>query len=74
LREGTLLYGSENLFHVVKSMLRELGVMKKLQGMEREAEGFRKIAETYLLKEDPRKIKEESLFLFYPTEESEEFE
>ncbi|MDY7035521.1 MAG: nucleotidyltransferase domain-containing protein [Thermodesulfobacteriota bacterium] len=74
LREGTLLYGSDKIFHMVKSMLMEHGVIEKLDHLEKRARAFRKKAEDYLLSEDPSKIKEESLYLFYPTEESEEFE
>ena len=74
LQEGTLLYGSEEIFHTAKAMLKEHGVIKKLNAMEKRAKTFREKAEEYLLTEDPHKIKEESLNLFYPTEESEEFE
>jgi hypothetical protein len=74
LQEGTLLYGSEELFHTVKTMLKEHGVIRKLVAMERVAKDFRKEAEEYLLLEEPHTIKEERLYLFYPTEESEEFE
>jgi len=42
--------------------------------MEDRAAIFRRDAEEYLLKEDPEKIRNEGLYLFYPTEESEEFE
>ncbi|MBW1798640.1 MAG: hypothetical protein JRJ21_09615 [Deltaproteobacteria bacterium] len=71
LQEGTLLYGNEDIFH---SMLRDKGVTAKLEGLERLARVFRRDAEQYLLREDPDKIIDESLYLFYPTEESEEFE
>ena len=74
LEEGTLLYGSDRIFHTVKAMLKERGIMEKISVMETRARGFRKKAEEYLVREDPLKIKEESLYLFYPTEESEEFE
>jgi hypothetical protein len=74
LQEGTLLYGSEEVFHTLKRMLRDHGVIKKLRELENKARIFRKEAEDYLLIEDPDKIREESLNLFYPTEESEEFE
>jgi hypothetical protein len=42
--------------------------------MEEQARLFRISAEAYLLKEEPNTIRERSLDLFYPTEESEEFE
>ncbi len=74
LQEGTLLHGSEDIFHAVKAMLRDTGVTEQLEDLERRARAFRKDAEAYLLRENPDKIKEESLYLFYPTEESEEFE
>ena len=74
LHEGTLLYGNDEIFHTVKAMLIENGVTEKLSVMEGHARVFRKRAEDYLMSGDPEKIKEESLNLFYPTEESEEFE
>ncbi|MFC1864115.1 hypothetical protein ACFL1Z_09225, partial [Thermodesulfobacteriota bacterium] len=74
LQEGTLLFGSEEIFHRLKTMLKDHGVLDKLAEMEENARLFRKKAQEYLLKEDPAKIKAESLNQFYPTEESEEFE
>jgi hypothetical protein len=74
LQEGTLLFGSEEVFHRLKSMLRDHGVIQKLEKLEKKARVFRKEAEDYLLREDPQNIRGESLNLFYPTEESEEFE
>jgi len=74
LQEGTLLYGSEHLFTIIKAMLREHSVSRKLDDLERRARIFRREAEEYLLWEDPEKIKAEKSCLFYPTEESEEFE
>lgn len=74
MHEGTLLYGSNEIFHRIKTMLRESRIMDRMAGMEKRAASFRKYAEEYLVSEDPSKIKEDSLNLFYPTEESEEFE
>ncbi|MGD8985691.1 MAG: hypothetical protein PVH99_02780 [Desulfobacteraceae bacterium] len=74
LQEGTLLYGSEEVFHTLKSMLRDHGVIQKLKELEKKARLFRKEAENYLLIEDLHKVREESLNFFYPAEESEEFE
>ncbi len=74
LREGTLLYGSEKIFHQVKSMLRAHGIIEKLNALENWAKTYRKTAEEVLLHEDPEKIREGNLNLFYPSEESEEFE
>ncbi|RLB33022.1 MAG: hypothetical protein DRH20_14015 [Deltaproteobacteria bacterium] len=74
LDEGTLLHGSEEIFHRVKALLREAGVRDKLRELEARARAFRRLAEEYLLEEDPMRAREEKLFLFFPTEESEEFE
>ena len=74
LEEGAFLYGSEALFSRIKQMLREEGVTQKLNNLEAQAERFRRVAQKHLLGEDPQKIREEYLYLFYPTEESEEFE
>jgi len=74
LQEGTLLYGSEDLFSTIKGMLRKQGVTEKLNDLENRARHFRKDAERHLLKEHTDKIGEEYQHLFYPTEESEEFE
>jgi hypothetical protein len=74
LQESTLLFGNQDLFRAIKSMLREQGITEKLMRMEEHAAIFRSNAEATLLREDPEKIKKEGLFLFYPTEESEEFE
>jgi len=74
LQEGTFLYGSEDMFSTIKAMLREHGVTEKLNHLERRAKVFRREAEAYLLRNDPDEIKEDALCLFYPTEESEEFE
>lgn len=73
LKEGAFLYGNEELFHILKIMLKDYGVIEKLDEMEEKAKLFRGKAEEYLLIEDPERIRQESLNLFYPTEESEEF-
>ena len=57
LHEGTLLFGSEDIFHTIKSLLREEGVYEKIDTLERSAVEFRLKAENYLLKEDIKKIK-----------------
>lgn len=74
LSEGTLLHGSEPLFHRVKTTLKEFRVFEKINAMEKKARASRREAVHYLLSRDPEVIKEEGLYLFYPTEESEEFE
>ena len=72
--EGTLLYGSEQIFHRVKSMLKDRGVTARLQAMEKQALLFRNHAERRLLEEAPEKTGHNEAYLFYPVEESEEFE
>jgi len=74
LQESTLLFGKQDFFKSIKSMLLEQGITEKLMGMEEHAAIFRRDAEAILLREDPEKIRKEALCLFYPTEESEEFE
>jgi hypothetical protein len=74
LDEGALLYGSEDLFGQVKAMLRESGATDRLRDLENRASAFRRDAEAYLLRENPEDLKAEDLNLFYPSEESEEFE
>ena len=74
LQEGTLLYGNEDLFGTIKALLREHGVSQRLAELERKARDFRRNAESQLLRGDIDEIKEENLYLFYPAEESEEFE
>jgi hypothetical protein len=74
LHEGTFLYGSKDLFHTIKAMLDEHGVVQKLNALEETAKNFRNQAEDLLLQGTDSKIRGESQYLFYPTEESEEFE
>lgn len=74
LEEGHLLYGSEDIFNEIKTLLKKHGVTEKLGELEKKAQIFRKNAEEYLLYADPDMAKIESLYLFYPHEESEEFE
>ena len=74
LEEGAFLFGNEAIFERLKFLLREHGVIDRLRIMEREAQRFRLKAEEYLLSEDSEKIKESGTYLFYPAEESEEFE
>jgi hypothetical protein len=72
--EGAFLYGSEEIFLLVKNMLKENGVIEKVSMMEEQARIFREKAEEYLAKEDPAKIRKEGFDFFCPAEESEEFE
>lgn len=74
MHEGEFLYGSEEIFHLVKDMLRQKGVIKKINNMKEKARVFREQAEEYLVKEDPAKIRKEMPDFFFPSEESEEFE
>jgi hypothetical protein len=74
MQEGTRLYGDEGLFTTVKQMLAESGAAARLNDMEREAGRFRSKARETLLREDLETIRRDHLDLFYPTEESEEFE
>jgi len=74
LQESTLIFGNRDLFKTIKSMLLEQGISKKIMRMEEHAAIFRSNAEATLLRQGCEKIKKECLSLFYPTEESEEFE
>ena len=74
LQEGALLFGNDGLFTRIKTMLSGAGVTQKLNDLEQRAGVFRINSEDYLLCEDQEKIKQENLLLFYPTEESDEFE
>lgn len=74
LQEGTLLYGSQKIFQKVKELLHQRGVIDKIASLERAARAFRGQALKLLLTEDPKRIKEDYLHLFYPADESEEFE
>ncbi len=74
LHEGAFLYGSGLIFHTIRVMLKEHGVIQKLNALEEKARDFRKQAESFLLHGTDLEIHGESQYLFYPTEESEEFE
>jgi hypothetical protein len=74
MHEGTFLYGSEEIFRSVKGMLKESGVIAKINIMEEQARIFREKADEYLIKEEPATIRKEGIDFFYPAEESEEFE
>ena len=73
MQEGTLLYGSEKIFNTIKSMLKERGITDNLHALEQQALQFREEAEKYLL-EGKGAPGEDQSNLFYPAEESEEFE
>ncbi|MBN2468808.1 MAG: hypothetical protein JXD19_11740 [Deltaproteobacteria bacterium] len=74
LQEGLFLYGSANTFRAIKIMLSESGIARSLEELEKQAAAFRARAEEYLLAARPDGEVEEDLHLFYPAEESEEFE
>jgi hypothetical protein len=74
MQEGTLLFGSEDLFNRIKTMLRKSGVTHRLEEMERLARDERKAAEERLMDIGFDELSPEERGLFYPSEESEEFE
>ena len=74
LHEGAFLYGNGQIFHTIRVMLKEHGVVQKLNALEDKARDFRRQAESFLLHRTGQKIHGERQYLFYPTEESEEFE
>jgi hypothetical protein len=74
LYEGTLLYGSEDFFTELKELLFRTGVADRLNELEKQAKVSRRDSEKYLLSNAPEKISDEKRYLFYPIEESEEFE
>jgi hypothetical protein len=74
MHEGVFLYGSMDILISIKTLLKDRGVVEKINKMEEQARVFREKAEEYLLRSDPAKIRKEGLDFFYPAEESEEFE
>jgi hypothetical protein len=74
IQEGTLLYGDEILFSDIKMLLHQSGVTEKLCDLEKRARTSRKKTESFLLLENSKKVRDDTRNLFYPTEESEEFE
>jgi len=74
LWEGDLLYGNRKLFEAAKNMLVRKGVAARLESMECRARRFRRRAERALLAPGAGPPAGTGQFLFYPAEESEEFE
>jgi hypothetical protein len=74
LQEGTLLYGNGFLFSRIKTMLRDSGVTGRLLEMENSARIFRREAEERLMQLPAEDLSEEDRNLFYPADESEEFD
>ena len=73
LHEGALLLGSKSLFEEIKAMLFHCGVAEKLDELETKARVSRHQVEEYLQQTDPTQIIKEDLYLFYTSEEAEEF-
>ncbi len=74
LQEGVLLHGSEELFDTVKTLLKDRGLVEKLEELARQAKAHREDAEEALLS---GRLDEESIrktHLFYSADEFEEFE
>jgi hypothetical protein len=74
LQEGLLVYGSEDLFHSVKAIIKENGLPEKLEELEKLAEAFRNKAENSILDASLDKEEIKKMHLFYSAEEFEEFE
>ena len=72
--EAHLIFGSPELFAAGKDLLAERGVVDRLRAMERDAVRDSEQQEQYLLGTGQVALEDEDLFLFYTTEESEEFE
>lgn len=74
LQEGMLLYGSEDLYHTIKKIIEERGLLERFDVFERLAKVFRKKAEESILYDNLDKARVEEMHLFYSAEEFEEFE
>ncbi len=74
LDEAVWLYGSQTLFRAAKAVLVERGISDKLTAMEEDAVRFRQRAEKDLLTMGERSLSGVRMHLFYPTEESDEFD
>jgi len=74
LQEGLLVYGSEDIFHTVKRIIKENRLPEKLNDLERVAKGFRNKAEMSTLDGSLNKEEIKRMHLFYSAEEFEEFE
>ena len=71
---GALPRGSDRLYHEVMRLFEDHGVLDKLGRLQEAAIAFRKLEEEFLVQSDAKIINREDLYLFYPAEESEEFE
>ncbi|KPK91192.1 MAG: hypothetical protein AMJ94_07705 [Deltaproteobacteria bacterium SM23_61] len=74
LQEGMLIGGSEGFYREVIQLLPDNGVLEKLDRLQEAAVAFRKQKEDFLAQREADKMTPEDLYLFYPAEESEEFE
>jgi hypothetical protein len=74
LDEAVLLYGSERLYKAAKALLDERGIRQQLAILEETAIRLREEAERHLLNTDEGSLSGANLYLFYTSEESEEFE
>jgi hypothetical protein len=74
LHEGILLGGSERLFGIVKSLLEEHGLRRRMEELEERAAVFRKNAEELILRDNADEKMIKDMHLFYSAEEYEEFE
>ncbi|NLV72812.1 MAG: hypothetical protein GXY46_09485 [Actinobacteria bacterium] len=74
LDEAVHLYGSERLYRAAKALLVEHGIRERLAALEEEAVRLRDQAESHLLSRDEKSLSGDELYLFYTSEESEEFE
>ena len=62
------------MFDGIKLLLRDQGVVQKLEDLEKQARVSREMGLEYLLHCGAGKMRSEECVLFYPAEESEEFE
>lgn len=74
LQEGLLVYGSEDIYRSVKTIIQEKGLPEKLDELEKLAKIFRHKAEKSILDDSLDKEKIKEMYLFYSAEEFEEFE
>lgn len=74
LDEAVLLYGSDRLYRAAKALLAERGIPERLAAQEAAAVRSRELAERHLLSRDESRLCGDDLYLFYTSEESEEFE
>jgi hypothetical protein len=74
LDEAVLLYGSSELYDAAKALLVERGIAPRLAEMEEAAIRRREQAEQHLLSSHVDGLADAELYLFYTSEESEEFE